>query len=201
MGQKVNPHGMRVGVIKDWDSRWYASNEKVGDLLVEDHKIRVYLKKLLYAAGVSKIEIERSNEVVTIYLHVARPGIVIAHLKAVFANACPHHCHYAFCPSALRHHRFHGARSNFSCRTAPSGMSHPNHTRAGISKGNVHAVGSIHPDTHPGKACHQGIHILQAHSTLRLTGSHQRLINHRHTGGVGLPWHHQMARSNAQRMA
>ena len=77
MGQKVNPHGLRVGVIKDWDSRWYASNEKVGDLLVEDHKIRVYLKKLLYAAGVSKIEIERSNEVVTIYLHVARPGVVI----------------------------------------------------------------------------------------------------------------------------
>ena len=77
MGQKVNPHGMRVGVIKDWDSRWYASEEKVGDLLVEDHKIRVYLKKLLFAAGVSKIEIERSNEVVTIYLHVARPGVVI----------------------------------------------------------------------------------------------------------------------------
>ena len=77
MGQKVNPHGMRVGVIKDWDSRWYASNEKVGDLLVEDHKIRVYLKKLLFAAGVSKIEIERSNEVVTIYLHVARPGVGI----------------------------------------------------------------------------------------------------------------------------
>ena len=77
MGQKVNPHGIRVGVIKDWDSRWYASNEKVGDLLVEDHKIRVYLKKLLYAAGVSKIEIERSNEVVTVYLHVARPGVVI----------------------------------------------------------------------------------------------------------------------------
>ena len=77
MGQKVNPHGFRVGVIKDWDSRWYTSNEKVGDLLVEDHKIRVYLKKLLYAAGVSKIEIERSNEVVTVYLHVARPGVVI----------------------------------------------------------------------------------------------------------------------------
>jgi small subunit ribosomal protein S3 len=68
---------MRVGVIKDWDSRWYASNEKVGDLLVEDHKIRQYLKKLLFAAGVSKIEIERSSEAVTIYLHVARPGIVI----------------------------------------------------------------------------------------------------------------------------
>ena len=77
MGQKVNPHGMRVGVIKDWDSRWYASEEKVGDLLVEDHKIREYLKKLLYGAGVSKIEIERSNEVVTVYLHVARPGMVI----------------------------------------------------------------------------------------------------------------------------
>ena len=77
MGQKVNPHGFRVGVIKDWDSRWYASNEKVGDLLVEDNKIRKYLKKLLFAAGVSKIEIERSNEVVTIFLHVARPGIVI----------------------------------------------------------------------------------------------------------------------------
>ena len=77
MGQKVNPHGMRVGVIKDWDSRWYASNEKVGDLLVEDNKIRVYLKKLLFGAGVSKIEIERSNEIVTVYLHVARPGVVI----------------------------------------------------------------------------------------------------------------------------
>ena len=77
MGQKVNPHGMRVGVIKDWDSRWYASEEKVGDLLVEDHKIRVYLKKLLYGAGVSKVEIERSNDVVTVYLHVARPGMVV----------------------------------------------------------------------------------------------------------------------------
>ena len=77
MGQKINPHGFRVGVIKDWDSRWYASNEKVGDLLVEDHKIREYLKKLLFAAGVSKIEIERSSEVVTIYMHVARPGAVI----------------------------------------------------------------------------------------------------------------------------
>ena len=77
MGQKVNPHGLRVGVIKDWDSRWYASDEKVGDLLVEDHKIRNYLKKTLYGAGVPKIEIERSNEVVTIFLHCARPGMVI----------------------------------------------------------------------------------------------------------------------------
>ena len=77
MGQKVNPHGLRVGVIKDWDSRWYASDEKVGDLIVEDQKIRKFLKKTLYGAGVPKIEIERSNDVVTIYLHCARPGVVI----------------------------------------------------------------------------------------------------------------------------
>ena len=77
MGQKVNPHGMRVGVIKDWDSRWYASNEKVGDLLVEDHKIRVYLKKLLYAAGVSKIEIERASDRVKVIIYTAKPGVVI----------------------------------------------------------------------------------------------------------------------------
>ena len=77
MGQKVNPHGLRVGVIKDWDSRWYASEEKVGDLIVEDQKIRKFLKKALYGAGVPKIEIERSSDVVTIYLHCARPGVVI----------------------------------------------------------------------------------------------------------------------------
>ena len=77
MGQKVNPHGLRVGVIKDWDSRWYASDEKVGDLIVEDQKIRKYLKKALCGAGVPKIEIERSSDVVTIYLHCARPGVVI----------------------------------------------------------------------------------------------------------------------------
>ena len=77
MGQKVNPHGLRVGVIKDWDSRWYASEEKVGDLIVEDQKIRKYLKKTLYGAGVPKIEIERSADTVTIFLHCARPGVVI----------------------------------------------------------------------------------------------------------------------------
>ena len=77
MGQKVNPHGLRVGVIKDWDSRWYAKNEKVGDLLVEDKKIRDYLKKTLYGAGIPKIEIERDNAKVRIYLHCARPGVVI----------------------------------------------------------------------------------------------------------------------------
>ena len=77
MGQKVNPHGLRVGVIKDWDSRWYAANEKVGDLLVEDKKIRDYLKRTLYGAGIPKIEIERDNAKVRVYLHCARPGVVI----------------------------------------------------------------------------------------------------------------------------
>ena len=78
MGQKVNPHGLRVGVIKDWDSRWFAANEKVGDLLVEDYNLRKDLKKQLYAAGVPKIEIERrGNDKVVIYLHCARPGVVI----------------------------------------------------------------------------------------------------------------------------
>ena len=77
MGQKVNPHGLRVGVIKDWDSRWFARNEKVGDLIVEDKKIRDYLKKTLYGAGIPKIEIERDNAKTRIYLHCARPGVVI----------------------------------------------------------------------------------------------------------------------------
>ena len=77
MGQKVNPHGLRVGVIKDWDSRWYARDEKVGDLLVEDYNLRKELKKRLYSAGVPKIEIERDNAKVRIYVHCARPGVVI----------------------------------------------------------------------------------------------------------------------------
>ena len=77
MGQKVNPHGLRVGVIKDWDSRWYARNDKVGDLVVEDYKLRKYLKKTLYSAGIPKIEIERDNAKIKIYLHCARPGVVI----------------------------------------------------------------------------------------------------------------------------
>jgi small subunit ribosomal protein S3 len=77
MGQKVNPHGFRVGVIKDWDSRWYARDEKVGDLIVEDYNLRKYLKKKLYGAGIPKIEIERDNTKVRIYLHCARPGVVI----------------------------------------------------------------------------------------------------------------------------
>ena len=90
MGQKVNPHGLRVGVIKDWDSRWYAKNELVGDLLVEDKKIRDYLKKTLYGAGIPKIEIERDNAKVRVYLHCARPGVVIGkggeEIKAIEAK-------------------------------------------------------------------------------------------------------------------
>ena len=77
MGQKVNPHGMRVGVIKDWDSRWYARADKVGDLIVEDYNIRNYLKKTLYSAGLPTIEIERDSNQVRIYIHCSRPGVVI----------------------------------------------------------------------------------------------------------------------------
>ena len=77
MGQKVNPHGIRVGVIKDWDSRWFASKKDFSDNLVEDHKIRTELKAQLKDAGVPKIEIERDNAKVRIYLHCARPGVVI----------------------------------------------------------------------------------------------------------------------------
>lgn len=77
MGQKVNPHGMRVGVIEDWDSRWYARADKVGDLIVEDYNIRNYLKKTLYSAGVPTIEIERDSNKVRIYIHCSRPGVVI----------------------------------------------------------------------------------------------------------------------------
>ena len=76
MGQKVNPHGLRVGVIKDWDSKWYAEGD-FADLLIEDHKIRTYLKKKLYSAGVSKIEIERASDRVKVILYTAKPGVVI----------------------------------------------------------------------------------------------------------------------------
>ena len=77
MGQKVNPHGLRVGVIKDWDSRWYAREDKVGDLVVEDYNIRKYLKSTLYSAGIAKIEIERDNAKVKISIHCSRPGVII----------------------------------------------------------------------------------------------------------------------------
>lgn len=76
MGQKVNPHGIRVGIIKDWDSRWYAEDD-FADFLVEDHEIRTYLKKKLYSAGVSKIEIERAADRVKVIVFTAKPGVVI----------------------------------------------------------------------------------------------------------------------------
>ena len=77
MGQKVNPHGLRVGVIKGWDSRWFAKDELVGDLVVEDYNIRKHLKKQLYAAGVPQIEIERTNANVRIIIHCAKPGMIV----------------------------------------------------------------------------------------------------------------------------
>lgn len=77
MGQKVHPHGFRVGVIKDWDTRWYASSKNFADYLIADHEIRKFLKKKLYAAGISKIEIERAANKVTVNIHTAKPGIVI----------------------------------------------------------------------------------------------------------------------------
>lgn len=76
MGQKVNPHGLRVGVIKDWDSKWYAEAD-FSDFLVEDYNIRKFLKKKLYAAGISKIEIERASDRIKVIIHTAKPGVVI----------------------------------------------------------------------------------------------------------------------------
>ena len=77
MGQKVNPHGLRVGIIKDWDSRWFASKKDFGDTLVEDYNLRKTLKKQLYGAGIPKIEIERDGKKVRIHIHCAKPGMII----------------------------------------------------------------------------------------------------------------------------
>ena len=77
MGQKVNPHGLRVGVIKNWDSRWFVSDQEFGDTLVSDHKLRTFLKKKEQQAGVPKIEIERAGDMVRIYIHCAKPGMII----------------------------------------------------------------------------------------------------------------------------
>ena len=77
MGQKVHPHGLRVGIIKDWDSKWYASDKNFADNLIEDHEIRKYIKKKLFIAGVSKIEIERAANRIRINIHGAKPGIII----------------------------------------------------------------------------------------------------------------------------
>lgn len=77
MGQKCNPTGLRIGVIKDWDSRWYAKKGEFGDILVEDYNLRQYLLKSLYSAGVPKVEIERDTKRVRINIHCAKPGMVI----------------------------------------------------------------------------------------------------------------------------
>ena len=76
MGQKVNPHGLRVGVIKDWDSKWYAEGD-FSDFLVEDYEIRKFLKKKLYSAGIAKIEIERASDRVKVIIYTAKPGLII----------------------------------------------------------------------------------------------------------------------------
>ena len=77
MGQKVNPHGLRVGVIDEWSSKWYAKNRDFADLLVEDHKIREYVKKTQYTTGVSKVDIERSANKVVLYIYSGKPGRII----------------------------------------------------------------------------------------------------------------------------
>ena len=77
MGQKMHPHGLRVGVIKDWNSKWYADSKNFSDYLVEDHKIRGYVKKKLFVSGISKIEIERTPKFVKVNVYTAKPGLVI----------------------------------------------------------------------------------------------------------------------------
>ena len=77
MGQKMDPHGLRVGIIKDWSSKWYADSKNFGDYLVEDNKIRKYVKKKLYVSGISKIEIERTPKFVKVNVFTAKPGIII----------------------------------------------------------------------------------------------------------------------------
>ena len=77
MGQKMHPHGLRVGVIKDWNSKWYADSKNFADYLIEDHKIREYVKKKLFVSGISKIEIERTAKFVKVNVYTAKPGVVI----------------------------------------------------------------------------------------------------------------------------
>ena len=77
MGQKVNPHGLRVGIIKDWDTKWYANKRDFGNYLVEDDKVRKYIKKKLYIAGIARIEIERAASKIKLNIHAAKPGLII----------------------------------------------------------------------------------------------------------------------------
>lgn len=77
MGQKMHPHGLRVGIIKDWSSKWYANSKNFSDYLIEDHKIREYIKKKLFVSGISQIEIERTAKFVKVNVYTAKPGLVI----------------------------------------------------------------------------------------------------------------------------
>ena len=77
MGQKMDPHGLRVGIIKDWDSKWYAGKKEFADYLVEDYKIRAEIKKRLFVAGISKIEIERTAKSTRVNVYVAKPGLAL----------------------------------------------------------------------------------------------------------------------------
>src|SRR5574344_1277450 len=77
MGQKMDPNGLRVGIIKDWNSKWYADTKHFGEYLIEDHKIREYVKKKLFVSGISKIEIERTAKFVKVNVYTAKPGVVI----------------------------------------------------------------------------------------------------------------------------
>jgi len=77
MGQKVNPHGLRIGIIKDWDTKWYAAKKNFSEYLVEDHKIRKFIKNKLYSAGISRIEIERAANKIKVNVNTAKPGLVI----------------------------------------------------------------------------------------------------------------------------
>ena len=91
MGQKVDPRGFRVGVINDWNSKWYADKKHFGDYVVEDHKIREYVKKKLYVSGISKIEIERTPKFVKVNVYTAKPGLVIGkggNLAESLKNVC-----------------------------------------------------------------------------------------------------------------
>ena len=88
MGQKVNPHGLRVGVIKNWDAKWFAEDKKFGDVLVEDNKIRKFLKNKLYAAGISKIGIERAAGRLKVTIYTAKPGVVIGKGGATIRGLC-----------------------------------------------------------------------------------------------------------------
>ena len=91
MGQKVNPHGLRVGLIKDWDSKWFAGKREFGDQLVEDHEIRKYVKKVCFNAGIAKIGIERKQNRVFITIYAAKPGIIIGRGGAEIARTEQYH--------------------------------------------------------------------------------------------------------------